>query len=240
MKVYVYQRMGCMSGKKEMEDRAVVCSNVLVTGYHCLENAPDGIYGVMDGVGGLQGSAFASAFVARVLSEIPLPVNEENLHDTLARVHEDLVNFSNTATTATGLTFSDGKMIVFHIGNTKLFGLYDGYIRPLTTDQTQYERLLRAGNAPSTIDERAKCTLNACLGVQKEFLDQLEIHDITRSAAQSTKFMLTSDGIHDHLTLDEMEAFLVEASSESALVKLADLAVKKGSEDDLTVMVIER
>ena len=76
--------------------------------------------------------------------------------------------------------------------------------------------------------------------MQKEFLDQLEIHDITRSAAQSTKFMLTSDGIHDHLTLDEMEAFLVEASSESALVKLADLAVKKGSEDDLTVMVIER
>lgn len=240
MKVYVYQRMGTMEGKKEMEDRAIAGKNVLVSGYHYLDNTSDGIYGVMDGVGGLHGSAFASTLAARVLSDMPMPVNEERLRDSLKHIHEDLVHFSNTATTATGIAFCDGKAIVFHIGNTRLFGLYDGYIRPLTTDQTLYEELLRAGNIPEQIDERAKCTLNSCLGVKVDFFDQLQIVDVTRSTTQSSKLMLTSDGIHDYLTLDELEAALIAPSTETAIIELANLAVNKGSKDDLTIMVIEK
>ena len=240
MKAFIYQRKGCGKGKREMEDRAVAGGNVLASGYHAVEDARDGVYGVFDGVGGLPGSAFAAAAAARALSEVPLPVDEERLRGALTRLHGDLVRRSRTATTATGVALCGGRTLLFHIGNTRLFGLYDGYIRPLTADQTRYEELLRAGNAPESIDERARCTLNACLGVREEFLDSLEIRDVTCSVSRSTKLLLTSDGIHDCLSLDELEAALAVPSSEAVLSAVADLAVRKGSRDDLTVMVIER
>jgi len=240
MRLYTYQRMGCMQGKKEMEDRAVAGKNVLAAGFHSQDNLPDGVYGIMDGVGGLKGSAFASTCVARALADTTMPLDESCLKETLQQVHTDLVNYSSTATTATGLAISQGQYLLFHIGNTRLFGLFDGYIRPLTSDQTKYESMLRSGSLPSEIPESAKCELNACLGVDQSLIDRMVIRDISKEISQCSKMLLTSDGIHDHLSLDDLEETLAKEITEESLRGLADLAVERGSEDDLSIMVIEK
>ena len=139
MKISAYQRQGTMPGKVEMEDRIVLGKNVLSSGYHLSDEVDVGIFAVFDGVGGLKGSAFASALAAKTLSDASLPMTTDGIRSTLSEIHSDLISYSTTATTATGLVWNDREgVLMFHIGNTRISGLCDGYIRSFTEDQTKY------------------------------------------------------------------------------------------------------
>lgn len=241
MRFYSYQQMGCLEGKKEMEDRIVAGGNILCDGLHVISQAGSGVYAVMDGVGGMHGSAYASSYVARALSDINnYPGNAEYIKMALETVHNELIEYSSTATTATGVSISSDKTILFHIGNCRLYGLYDGYIRQLTIDQTRYEDLLRQGFSPSDIPESAKCLINACLGSQKELIEQIVISDITKQIDRCSRLMITSDGIHDHVSVEDLEKFLNSTPIRPAdFTGLANIAVEYGSEDDLSIMVLD-
>ena len=240
MKIYTYQQKGCMPGKREMEDRITAGNNVLTAGYHFMKTDNAGIYAVFDGVGGLTGSAFAASSAARALADAAPPYESNVIRETLIKVHHDLVQHTKTATTATGIVISGNSIHMFHIGNCRLYGLFDGYIRQLSLDQTRYEDLLKSGLSSDEISESAKCMINACLGAKEEFIDQLIYQDISPLFDQCQKLLLTSDGIHDHISIEELEAMLNEDTSEALLEKLAEQTIKNGSEDDISMMVVEK
>lgn len=52
--------------------------------------------------------------------------------------------------------------------------------------------------------------------------------------------MLTSDGIHEYVSIDELEDFVVGEVSEGTMKLLVNKASEKGSLDDKTVIVIDR
>lgn len=240
MRVYTYQQKGCMTGKEEMEDRIAAGRNVLLSGYHYLETDGGGIYAVFDGVGGLHGSAFASASVARAVADMDPPYAPEMIRETLRSIHSELVEYSQTATTATGVSIAGDTVQMFHIGNCRLYGLFDGYIRQMTADQTRYEDLLSAGYPEEVIPESARCVINACLGAKEEFIHQLVLKDISAQYMQCEKLLLTSDGVHDHVKMDDLEEMLKDDLPLTALQKLAELSVRNGSEDDISIMVVEK
>ena len=54
------------------------------------------------------------------------------------------------------------------------------------------------------------------------------------------RLLLTTDGIHEYVSIDELEDFMVGEVSEKTMQMLADKANANGSSDDKTLIVIDR
>jgi len=240
MRVSTYQEKGILPGKTEMEDRIVAGHNILSDGYHCLENTGNGIYAVCDGVGGQAGSSFASFTVSCSLAGLSVPIPQKELMNSLRAVHQRLIESGTTATTLTAININDCSMYMVHIGNCRLYRLTDGYLCQISTDQTRVEDLRRLGVAEEEIPKAERTIINACLGVRSELIEKMVSADITKEIRHSTRMLLTSDGIHDHVTIDELELFMKKEITKDSLKNLADLSRAKGSADDISIMVIER
>jgi protein phosphatase len=239
-KYYVYQKKGILETKIEMEDRALVGKNILAGGYHCGDITDELVLGVFDGVGGLKGSAKASALTAYKMSELARPVDVGAVFDCLRGIHTYLVNNTSTATTASGIIRADkDNTILFHIGNTRICALQNGYLVPMTEDMTNYETMLRAGFSENTLDASLKGVLTACLGVKEEFLNALVLNDFGEELARSEKLLITSDGIHDSVSEDDLENFLKGEITEESMKAVIEKALQAGSKDDLSILVVD-
>jgi len=194
------------------------------------------IAAVMDGVGGLEGSAYASTLIADTLSDMTGTGSFKELKESLYEAHSYLVNETQTATTATGICRRDNAIKMFHIGNCRIYGLFDGYLRQLSEDQTKYEDLLKQG----IMDESSKSVINACLGGKEEFIQSMVFKDISTEWDMATKLMITSDGIHDYIQEGILETFLKGEMSEEKMMDLCQQALDQGSFDDRTIMVVEK
>ena len=51
---------------------------------------------------------------------------------------------------------------------------------------------------------------------------------------------MTTDGIHEYVSIDELEEFMLGDVSENKIRKLTEKANAKGSEDDKTIIVIDK
>ena len=241
MKIYSYQRKGSASDKIEMDDRVLIGKNIMASGYHFDEVKEQSVISVFDGVGGLKGSAYAATLAARSLSELSFPISKDELTSTLHDIHNSLVQDSRTATTATGVVWNDStNVLLFHIGNTRISGIQNGYLVSLSEDQTKYEKMKREGFEENSIPSSLKCVLTACLGVRDDLFSELMVQDVSGEIIRFQKLMLTSDGIHDFVSVDDLEDFLNGSITIAALENLADLACRAGSEDDLSIVVLEQ
>ena len=240
MKIYCYQQKGSAGDKTEMDDRVLIGKNIMASGYHFCDMTKEYVVGIFDGVGGLKGSAYASAMAAKALSEIYLPASKDDITGALRRIHSMLVQDSSTATTATGLVWNDPtSVILFHVGNTRISGLQNGYLVPLTEDQTNYEKMKREGFDEGLIPSSLKCVLTACLGVRDELLSELIVQDYSEDISRFSRILITSDGVHDYVSIDDLEDFLKDSMTFASLERLANRACEAGSEDDISIVVLE-
>ena len=237
MKIHTFQSKGAHA---QMEDRILLGKNVLVSGYH-FEEAIGSIFAVFDGVGGVTGSAYASSLAAGSFANLPLPATPDNIRATLNNIHQTLVNGTKTATTATGLVFGEpGRVFLFHVGNTRLSGLQNKYISQITFDQTQYASMLQSGMQESEIPANTKCVLTSCVGGRAEMLSGLSITDVSTIIQSYDKLMISSDGVHDYLSEDDMEDFLKKESNPDTLREMALKCRANGSDDDISILIIEK
>ena len=51
---------------------------------------------------------------------------------------------------------------------------------------------------------------------------------------------MTTDGIHEYLSIDELEEFMIGDISEKKMKQLAEMASLRGSVDDKTILVIDK
>ena len=57
---------------------------------------------------------------------------------------------------------------------------------------------------------------------------------------QCKRILLSSDGIHEYVSTDELEDFILGDINKETMQKIADKARDNGSEDDKTIVVIDR
>ena len=237
MKIHTYQSRGSHA---QMEDRILFGNNLLISGYH-YDESDRGIFAVFDGVGGVKGSAYASSLAAGSFSNLSLPATEEAIRLTLNSVHQALIYGTKTATTATGLIFNEpGNVLLFHIGNTRLSGLQNKYISQITFDQTRYANMLQNGMQESEIPAGSKCILTSCVGGREDMISGLNIREISSVIQIYDKLIITSDGVHDYLSVDDMEDFLKRESNPQTLREMILKCRANGSDDDISILVIER
>lgn len=238
MKIYAATQKGVQ--KAQNEDRVVLNQNILSVGiYEC--ECTEGFVAVADGVGGNNAGAVASQFVVEELGKCDHTIKN------LTEINRKLIERSRTdealagmATTLAMVDYTEDSAKITYVGNTRVYAVVNGkYLKQLTRDDTTLEYLLATGQLNSFTAEsfERKNEITACFGADNPALLKLKQID---ALGQDT-LIVTSDGIHDHVSIDDMEDIYCAADDKVEFCKkLIDQAIENGSVDDASVMVLNK
>lgn len=238
MKIYAATQKGVQ--KAQNEDRVVLNQSILSVGIHECE-CTEGFVAVADGVGGNNAGAVASQFVAEELRKC------DHTIENLTKINRKLIERSRTdealagmATTLAMVDFTEDSAKITYAGNTRVYAVVNGkYLKQLTRDDTTLEYLLATGqlNAMTAETFNRKNEITACFGAGNPALLKLKQIDVS---GQDT-LIVTSDGIHDHVSIDDMEDIYCAEDNKMVFCKrLIEQAVKNGSMDDMSVVIGDR
>ena len=200
---------------------------------------------LMDGVGGNSGGKEASVFVAAELARCVPEADADSIRSCIKAVNNALSaraaespGRERMATTLAGLYFAEGKAFLAYAGNTRVNILQGPYLRQMSVDHTTYQMLMSSGNTEAA----ASCNrseIMACLGGgTTEYLSLLEVKQVFERGMPAT-ILITTDGVHDHLSEDEMEDILKRPlSGEELAAALCEQALENGSDDDRSALLI--
>ena len=242
MKVFFYTTKGV--DKTESEDRVLVGQNVFSEMESCVE-ITFGNVAIADGVGGNLGGGVAAQFVCERIARLIQPKAED-----LYAINESLIEKSNQdgslsgmATTISGICFNEGtSAFIYHVGNTRVYAIQaQQYLNQLTTDDTVVAFLVRTGRLTEeeAAEYPAKNEITACFGGGKASLLNASFIPIDTEAHR--QLLLTCDGIHDVLSVDDIEDVVSAADGDwaKAVNDLVFSAKEKGSTDDCTAVIID-
>lgn len=244
MKLYIYSAKG--TGKVKCEDTSTVNGTLVSDGYYETELEENSFVAVADGVGGNAGGEIASRTVLEDLKGLDLKmVSKEYLRKFITLCNEKLIHFAGNiygkermATTLSGYIISPGKDYIFHVGNTRIYRLNGRYLHQLTKDHTTYQWMLNQG----LFEEAEQCNKNeliACMGAgDTKYADKVYVEEF-EAEERCQKLLLTSDGIHDYVSVDDLENFIQRKIMKGCLQEIAQKARENGSTDDQTIMVLE-
>lgn len=235
--IYVATRAGLHHDVSE--DAVLVGENVLRDTAAVLPVPESGFVCVADGVGGNLGGSQASQLVLDALAEYDGSAElGAYLHEVNKRIIEASQNdpaLNEMATTLTGFFFADAQLRLIHVGNTRAYIKQGNYLKQITSDHTVYQYLRSRGLS----EEAESCNKNEitnCFGGgNSDLLKKLYVTD----SQHFNTAVLTSDGIHEYVSLDDIEDILSsDVSGAEKCEEIISRAVLLGSEDDMTVIII--
>lgn len=236
MKIYAITKKGLC--KSENEDRILVNKQVLGTG--SLEiDVQTGIFAIADGVGGNEGGAVASEYLVNTLGNLHNITKESFLllNDQLI-AEGNTLKYSQMASTLAGISFNESNTTLFSVGNSRVYSIQNGkYLKQLTVDDSLVQQLISRGQLKESEIKNfdRKNEITACFGGGNKLLCKINVENISKTPAI---FMITSDGIHDYLTTDELEDLILANELGLALCeKILFSAIEHGSQDDLSILI---
>lgn len=246
MKICLNVGIGCE--KTECEDTAVFNTALVNNKTTLLDSDVFQCVGVADGVGGNAGGRIASRYIAHQICQADfLSMTERYIHSFVTNINKDLIahaasipDKSEMATTLTCVVAAKDGYYLIHAGNTRLYVMQGSYLKQLTTDHTTYNWLIECGQYEAA-ETCKKNEINCCIGGgSQRYADRLVIEKIFDDCFPDT-LLLTSDGIHDFVSIDCMEEALLTSNSDSDVTQIiTDLARKNGSTDDTTIIILRR
>ena len=139
-----------------------------------------------------------------------------NLYNKSHQYSRDLKGF---LCTFSALVLRSNTAHLFHVGDSRIYLLRDKQIKQLTNDHVAI-----LGNKP---------TLARAMGMDSS----LHIDYSQLTLAPDDCFILTSDGVHDFITIEEI-ATLAADKSDDVAQKIVDQASASGSDDNISCQVI--
>lgn len=172
---------------------------------------------ICDGMGGLSKGELASATVIRTFSkwfDDELPFELENVDFEvigakwslmLKDLNGKILEYSGSSgssmgTTFSGILFAEGKYVIAHVGDTRIYHIDKG-INQITKDQTFVAREIAKGTMTleqAKTDKRRNLLLQ-CVGASNRVEPEVIIGDIKRGA-----YMICSDGFRHEITENEI------------------------------------
>ena len=227
---------------KASEDAVLIGQNILCESSETLEIPKKGFICLADGVGGNYGGAQASHFVLDALTAVG-DVNDDQLKNKMIEVNDRLIEFAqddpdaaSMATTLTGIYISENQRFLIHIGNTRAYVKQGNYLKQITSDHTTYNWLKSTGRAEEAESSNKNVITNCFGGGDKKLLSKLYVSKIQPFSLM----LLTSDGAHEYVDIDTLEEILVRnVSSEEKCQEILAKAISNGSNDDISVVIID-
>lgn len=242
MKIFIKSIKGV--AKSKSDDRVLVGHSVL--GEIAIEMfLTDGVVAIADGVGGNNAGDIAAFLVCAMVDTL-----EEYsvgglkfINNKLLKISEAIQDYQRMATTLSGFVCKNNQLLkYFHVGNTRIYSIKANmYLNQITEDDTVVERLLSMGVISEEEAENypKRNEITACFGGGKKELLDIKMQEFPKP--MPTQLLLTSDGVHEYLTIDDMENILGESDGQwnIAVATLVEKARANGSTDDCTAVIVD-
>lgn len=216
-----------------------------------------GLYVVADGMGGYEGGEIAARLVVdglhRFFSQVG-PHGEAGMRrrgPNGRTVAEDMVRMAirqasheirkirrgklrSMGATAAVLWVREGRALIAHVGDSRVYRLREGVLDRLTRDHSVYAELLEAGALAShAVAERNVIT--RAVGVPGAASPDIRIEKVEAGDV----FVLCSDGLSDVVPREEMRSILTSVDLRRASETLVARAYMGGGTDNITAVVVE-
>lgn len=207
------------------------------------------IYIIADGMGGHNAGEVASKLaVDNVISYL----TKFQKYDDMEKILTDAIRFCNKeiyeestenpelrgmGTTVTVCLIVNGKAIVANVGDSRCYVLRDNGIFQITKDHSLVQQLIDNGTITESqaVNHPNKNIITRAVGTNIN----VEIDIFGINLDESKKIVLCTDGLSNEVTPEEMFNILNSYSNLEACRELIDLSKKKGSKDNISVIVFE-
>lgn len=206
---------------------------------------------VCDGVGGYAGGDIASQKVTEKFSKVFnfIRENSSNVEDIIRNAIEEVNSeirqfakenpfYSKLSTTLVGLIIIEERYYSFNIGDSRIYLRDKVGFRQINEDDSRVWERYRAGliRKAEILKQEDKNIITAAIGLK----EKLDPHFYYGDLKDYFQFILCSDGLSDFVTDGEIEKILSrDCSVREKCLKLVNKALENGSDDDITVTVIE-
>ena len=210
------------------------------------------VLALADGMGGAAAGEVASQYfvdmVRSAFSELALPPKDavpdriqQVFESAKGRMLEHIIQHPADAgmgCTADLLVFDDGRYVIGHVGDSRVYLLRDGRLRQLTKDHSLVQSQVDRG---MLTPEEAKYHSRKNILLRVVGTDTSMACDIVQGAVLGNDiFLLCSDGLTDMVENTDIEMVLASAESlEQKLERLISAALEAGGKDNVTVILCE-
>src|SRR5205085_11235451 len=121
--------------------------------------------------------------------------------------------------------------------DSRAYLLREGALQQLTQDHTLVQQMVDEGNLDAGEAERhpARHIMTRALGVE----DQVAVDQLTLDMHAGDRILLCSDGLTGMLSAEDIRHLMErETDAQKAADALVQLAVERGGEDNVTVVVV--
>jgi len=253
MIAYAYVKKGLHHDEGVCEDTVVLGNQLVKGGFVKVDLGEHFIVGVSDGVGGVSAGDIASGISALALSQLNaeeiarIDVIEaiDEANEKVYEIGETVPSMKDMAATFTVFgNVLDGQFI-FQLGNSRMYEIVNWGMGPtlvqLTRDHNRLNDFIAKGvDTEEIIGTREAEVLTTYMGMRRDIFENAKDINTDHSTSESTqRIFITSDGIHDHIPADELsEAFFANGKPEEILRNIADLALERGSRDDISIILL--
>ena len=150
-----------------------------------------------------------------------------------AEAHDD---YSGMGTTVVGALVAGRKLIVAHVGDSRLYLRTNGSLKRLTRDDSWAATILaqELGDKAAVAKHPMRNVLTNVLGAR----EQTDVHVAEVDLAGDELLLLCSDGLHSVVEDEDIARHLENADDlESAAKRLVDAAIAAGTRDNVTVVL---
>ncbi|HEY8607458.1 MAG TPA: Stp1/IreP family PP2C-type Ser/Thr phosphatase [Noviherbaspirillum sp.] len=215
--------------------------------------SPEFGYAVLaDGMGGYNAGEIASGIAVAVvvgLLDEKLPGLDGPVHALLSEAvqaanHEvfqaaqSRPDYRGMGTTLVAALFRRGRILVAHVGDSRLYRLRNGGLARLTADHSVVQEQIELGllDARDAANSPERHLLTRALGVGEQVLADLTEHVVQ----PDDLYLLCSDGLTDMLADDDIAHLLVAhgRSPDTAASMLVQAANDRGGHDNVSVLLV--
>jgi protein phosphatase len=202
---------------------------------------------VADGMGGHRGGNVASALTVETIRDAAPDWGAMGSELTEAIRRANRVVFERSAgdkelhgmgTTVTVLQTGDRNARIVHVGDSRAYLFREGALQQLTDDHTLVQQMVNDGKISSdeAAHHPARNIVTRGLGLEKD----VRVDELTLDVHPGDRVMLCSDGLTGMVDDDAIRQILErEPDPQAAAEALVELAVERGGEDNVTVIVVD-
>jgi protein phosphatase len=204
---------------------------------------------VADGMGGHAAGEVASAAAISALSRLDEDAPGTDLLDALADAVSDAnhtlhsmvaadPSFEGMGTTLTAMLWSDGRVALCHIGDSRAYLLRDREFHQITHDHTLVQTLVDEGRISP--DDVATHPQRSMLLRALDGRADVEPDLTLLEARLGDRYLLCSDGLSGVVSEETLHKALASvASLDEVVLQLVELAIRGGGPDNITCIVAD-
>ncbi len=224
---------------------------------HCAVE-PIGLFAVADGMGGYEGGEIASRVAIETLERFyrrnaaeddvtwPFALDpaidlDRNMVATGVKLADSFIaaqrtgRLSSMGTTVATLVVRDGRVVIGHVGDSRVYRVRGGRLEAMTRDHSLYEEMVAMGSKVGPRSEFPHANvITRALGMKPP----VKVDTRTESARAGDVFLLCTDGLYDSVTPARMADVLTTMHPRDAGQTLVEEAFLNGSRDNITAVVV--